>query len=193
MPSERPNPAHAVTRLLERAQQGDGSATNELFPLVYDELRALAQRNLADERANHTLSPTALVNEAYLRLVGPGETPWQNRAHFFGAAAQAIRRILTDHARTRNRQKRGGGRQRVPLDEQAVQGVASDVDFLALDEALTKLAALDPHKARVVELRFYAGLPVESVAAALGVSTSTVARDWAFARVWLKREMESGQ
>lgn len=185
-----PDPTQgAVTQLLRRAQHGDRAATNELFPVVYEELRKLAERNLADERRNHTLSPTALVHEAYLRLVGPAETPWDSRAHFFGAAAQAIRRILTDHARARGRVKRGGGAKPVAFDEQSVAAPESDLDFVGLDEALTKLAALDPQKARVVELRFYAGLPVESVAAALGVSPSTVARDWAFARIWLHREL----
>lgn len=186
-----PSPHQGVlTELLARAREGDSQATNQLFPLVYEELRQLASRHLADERRNHTLSPTALVHEAYLRLVGPEDAPWDSRAHFFGAAAQAIRRILTDHARTRDRQKRGGGVKPVSLrDDDAVESPGADVDFVGLDEALTRLAAVDPQKARVVELRFYGGLPVESVAAALGVSASTVARDWAFARVWLHREL----
>lgn len=182
-----------VTVLLGRLHRGDSAATNELFPLVYEELRVLAERHLADERRAHTLSPTALVHEAYLRLVGPEESSWDNRAHFFAAAAQAIRRILTDHARTRNRLKRGGGRAAQPLTDIPETATVGEVDFELLDAALTKLASLDAQKARVVELRFFAGLPVESVAAALGVSASTVARDWAFARVWLHRELSNGE
>jgi RNA polymerase sigma factor (TIGR02999 family) len=188
-----PKPAANVTHLLDRVQRGDRQATNELFPLVYDELRQIASTFLSNERVGHTLQPTALVNEAYLRLVGPGDTTWQNRAHFFGAAATAIRRILTDHARTKGSLKRGGGAQRITLDELAdlpedSQGDAG-VDLVALDAALERLAALDAQKAKVVELRFFAGLTSEQAALALGVSPSTVARDWQFARLWLKREL----
>jgi RNA polymerase sigma-70 factor (ECF subfamily) len=187
------DPSHRrddVTVLLSRAQQGDRQATDALFPLVYDELRQLAERFLSGERRNHTLQPTALVNEAYMRLVGPGDATWENRAHFFGAAARAIRRILTDHAREKHRIKRGSGVRPVSLDEAAItSGDVRDVDMVGLDDALTKLAALDADKARVVELRFFAGLTVEQTAAALGVSASTVARDWQFARVWLHREI----
>ncbi|MBL8990574.1 MAG: sigma-70 family RNA polymerase sigma factor [Phycisphaerae bacterium] len=179
-----------VTRLLGRASGGDRKATEELFPLVYDELRALAQRHMAAEREGHTLQATALVNEAYLRLVGSGDAGWESRGHFFGAAAQAIRRILTDHARSRGRLKRGGGARGVELDEAMLTtGEEGGVDLVALDEALRNLAAADAHKARVVELRFYAGLTVEQTAMALGVSQSTVARDWQFARAWLHREL----
>jgi RNA polymerase sigma-70 factor, ECF subfamily len=179
----------AVTELLARAGRGEAHATDELFPIVYDELRSIAARFLHDESNTHTLQATSLVHETYLRLVGPGDVSWQNRAHFFAAAAQAIRRILVDHARHRNRTKRGGGRASIPLDE-ALQ-VADDpgVDVLGLDEALTKLASLDPQKARVVELRFFVGLTVEQVAETLGVSAATVARAWQFARVWLAREL----
>ena len=186
-PSERPA---AVTVLLARAQAGDRSATNELFPLVYEELRTLADRYLSAEPRGQTLQPTALVHEAYLRLVGPGDGGWESRAHFFGAAARAIRRILIDRARARRRVKRGGGEKPLPLD--AASGVAvdgPDLDVLALDEALSRLAALDAQKAHVVELRFFGGLGVDETAAALGVSASTVARDWAFAKIWLHREM----
>jgi len=184
----------AVTLLLDRAQRGDRTATDELFPLVYDELRVLAARTLDGERVGHTLQPTALVNEAYLRLVGPSDAGWQSRAHFFGAAAKAIRRILTDHARSRGRLKRGGGRAggRIPLDEALVVGDDNVPDLVALDEALERLGAMDAQKARVVELRFFAGLSVEDVARALGVSESTVARDWRFARVWLHKELGDG-
>ena len=186
-PSERPE---AVTVLLARARAGDRNATNELFPVVYEELRTLADRYLSAEPRGQTLQPTALVHEAYLRLVGPADGGWESRAHFFGAAARAIRRILIDRARARHRVKRGGGERPLPLDEAA--GVAvdgPDLDVLALDEALSRLAELAPQKAQVVELRFFGGLGVDETAAALGVSPSTVARDWAFAKIWLHREM----
>lgn len=183
-----------VTQLLARAQQGDRRATDELFPLVYDQLRALSQQHLANERTGHTLQATALVNEAYLRLVGDRDVTWESRAHFFGAAAKAIRRILTDHARSRGRIKRGGGAAVTPLPDDGIPISADDEhDFVAVDRALERLAAFDEQKARVVELRFFAGLTAEQTAAALGVSASTVARDWHFARVWLHREVQKEQ
>lgn len=188
----------AVTELLVRAGAGDAKATDELFPIVYDELRRLASGFLAGESRAQTLQATALVHEAYMRLVGPTNAPWDSRAHFFGAAARAIRRILVDHARARDNLKRGGGRRPVSLDE-ALLLVAPDAapgapqenaaGMLALDGALAKLAELDLNKARVVELRFFAGLTVEQTALALGISESTVAREWQFARVWLHREV----
>jgi RNA polymerase sigma-70 factor (ECF subfamily) len=187
-----------VTILLARAGAGDSRATGELLPLVYEELRVLAAQHLVGERANHTLQPTALVHEAYLRLVVPGDVTWENRAHFFGAAAKAIRRILIDHARARASAKRGGGQDRVGLEGLAIAAPEAGgarvggVDLLALDEALNQLAALAPDKAKVVELRFFAGLTAEETARALGVSESTVARDWHFARVWLHRELSRG-
>jgi RNA polymerase sigma factor (TIGR02999 family) len=194
-PSGGPASFAGVTGLLHRASEGDGQATNELFPLVYDELRRLAGQHLIQERAGHTLQPTALVHEAYMRLVGPSEVTWESRAHFFGAAARAIRRILIDSARAKATLKREGGASgsRIPLD-----GVESDkpgmgVDLLALDEALERLAALDAQKAKVVELRFFGGLTGDEVARSLGVSPSTVARDWEFARVWLRRELSRGE
>jgi RNA polymerase sigma factor (TIGR02999 family) len=189
-----PRTASDVTVLLARASGGDAGATNELFPLVYEELRRLAAQRMAAERAGHTLQPTALVHEAYLRLVGPGEVTWQNRAHFFGAAARAIRRILTDHARGRARAKRGGAGQRgIAVEDAGLSAPARDLDLVALDEALERLAALDPQKARVVELRYYGGLTGEETAKALGISPSTVAREWQFARVWLHRELSRGE
>lgn len=195
--AESTNPKKAeVTRLLSRAQAGDAHATNDLYPFVYDELRELAGKFLAGERAGHTLQPTALVNEAYMRLVGTGGPQWESRAHFFGAAARAIRRILTDHARGKQSLKRGGSAKRVGLEDIADSvpetGVRIDdegPDFVAIDRALEKLAKIDEGKARVVELRFFAGLTVDQAAAALGVSPSTVARDWQFARLWLHREL----
>jgi len=184
------NPQHAaVTQLLSRAQEGDRKATDELFPIVYDELRLIAAKYLRSESNAQTLQATALVHEAYLRLLGREQTSWESRAHFFGAAATAIRRILTDHARHRNRVKRGGGSRASSLDEALVVSGEPDSNLVEIDEALTRLAEFDPQKAKIVELRFYAGLTVEQTAKALGVSESTVARDWQFARVWLGNEI----
>lgn len=180
----------AVTQLLARAQGGDAQVTDELFPIVYEELRSIAARFLSGEGRPQTLQATALVHEAYLRLVGPSDAPWENRAHFFGAAARAIRRILTDSARQRGRVKRGGGAARIPLDEALVVSPEPTLDLEGLDDALNQLAKLDAQKARVVELRFFAGLTVEQTALALGVSPSTVARDWQFARVWLSHKLD---
>ena len=192
------------TELLADVQLGDARATNELFPIVYQELRALAARFLSDERSAHTLQATALVHEAYLRLVGPdtdeGSQPsWQNRAHFFGAASKAIRRILIDHARTRARVKRGGagvaGRAEekaahaVPIDEGMLISADEPEQMIEFDCALARLAEIDPQKARIVELRFFAGLTVDQTAMALAVSPSTIAREWQFARVWLFNEL----
>ena len=193
-PSGRSPAAAAVTQLLARAQAGDREATNELFPLVYDELRQLADRYLSAEARVQTLQPTALVHEAYLRLVGPADQGWENRAHFFGAAARAIRRILIDRARARKRLKRGLGDRPLPLE--AAESVAvegPDLDVLALDEALQRLSAVDAQTAQVVELRFFGGLGVDETATTLGISPATVAREWAFARAWLHREMTRGQ
>jgi len=183
---------HNVTSLLARASGGDAAATDELFPVVYEQLRILASHHLAGERANHTLQPTALVHEAYLCFVGPEQDDggaWENRAHFFGAAAKAIRRILIEHARSRGRVKRGGGAERVSLEE--VEGVASggQVDLLDLHESLERLQEVDAAKARVVELRFFGGLSLEETARVLGVSVPTVSRHWEFARAWLHRDM----
>ena len=187
--AERAAGSTAVTSLLARAQEGDRQATDELLPLVYEELRHLADRILASEKRGATLQPTALVHEAYLRLVGSDQAGWENRAHFFGAAARAIRRILIDRARARRGARRGGDRP-LRLDTDApLAGPGPSLDLLALDEALAKLAALDAQKARVVELRFFGGLSVDETAAALGVSPSTVDRDWVFARTWLHRAM----
>ncbi|HUO07036.1 MAG TPA: sigma-70 family RNA polymerase sigma factor [Phycisphaerae bacterium] len=178
-----------VTVVLEQMRNGDKNAADKLLPLVYDEFRALARHYLAQERANHTLQPTALVHEAYMKLVDQTRVDWQGRSHFFAVAAQAMRRILVDHARSRQRDKRGGGRARVILDEAVALSPQKDEDVLALDEALERLAALDPRQAKVVELRFFGGLSVEEVAEALGVSKRTVEGDWTFARAWLSREL----
>jgi RNA polymerase sigma factor (TIGR02999 family) len=183
---------HDVTGLLARASSGDAAATAELFPVVYEELRTLAANHLAGERPNHTLQPTALVHEAYIRLVGADANgSWDNRAHFFGAAAKAIRRILIEHARARGRIKRGGGMERTTLqDVEAPTG--TNVDLLDLSESMDRLAAIDQAKAHVVELRFFGGLSLEETAKVLGVSVPTVSRHWEFARAWLHKDMMRG-
>lgn len=181
----------AITSLLTRAREGDRRATDELLPLVYEELRQLADRFLAAEKRGATLQPTALVHEAYLRLVGSGRASWESHAHFFGAAARAIRRILVDRARARRAVRRGGERP-LRLDTDApLADPGPSLDVLALDEALARLASIDAQKARVVELRFFGGLSVDETAATLGVSPSTVDRDWVFARTWLHRAMSA--
>jgi RNA polymerase sigma factor (TIGR02999 family) len=177
-----------VTRLLAALDGGDPRAADQLLPLVYAELRRLAARKLAAEAPGHTLQPTALVHEVYLRLVGRAEpVAYKDRGHFFAVAAAAMRRILVDNARRKLTQKRGGGRQRQPLD--AVAAPEPDVELLALDEALQKLAAADPQKAKLVELRYFAGLTGDQAAAVLGISPTTADRHWAYARAWLQAEV----
>ena len=179
-----------VTRLLDAAAAGDAHATEELLPLVYDELRKLAAVRMAGEPAGQTLQPTALVHEAYLRLVGGRPSDgWDGRGHFFAAAAEAMRRILVDHARHKDSRKGGGGRRRVDLADVEPAGPEPDLDLVALDEALGRLERLDARKAQVVKLRFFAGLTGEQAARALGIATSTADADWAFARCWLRLEM----
>jgi RNA polymerase sigma-70 factor, ECF subfamily len=181
-----------VTALLRRWSGGDRGAFDELVPVVYGELRRIARRALANERSAHTLQPTALVHEAFLRLVDERAMTWQNRAHFFAVAAGVLRRILVDHARRRLAQKRGGGAVvsggSAWIELAAGEAVSAE-EVLALDAALAELARLDPERSRVVELRYFAGLTVEETAASLGVSTATVKRDWAAARAFLHREM----
>jgi RNA polymerase sigma factor (TIGR02999 family) len=180
-----------VTQILHAIEQGDPHAASQLLPLVYDELRTLAAHRLAQQTPGQTLQPTALVHEAYLHLVGdPAGHDWDSRGHFFAAAAEAMRRILVENARRKGRRKRGGGLTRLDLgaaEQLAVPEVREDL--LALDEALTKLASADPQAARLVELRYFAGLPIPEAAQALGVSSRTADRLWAFARVWLLREV----
>jgi RNA polymerase sigma factor (TIGR02999 family) len=181
-----------VTRILSAIAQGDPQAASQLLPLVYDELRQLAAHRLAHQTPGQTLQPTALVHEAYLRLVGnPGGHDWDNRGHFFAAAAEAMRRILVDNARRKGRRKRGGGLTRCDLDAAAEQVAAPETreDLLALDEALSKFAAVDPQAAQLVQLRYFAGLSIPEAAQTLGVSPRTADRLWAFARVWLLREI----
>ncbi|HKH44618.1 MAG TPA: sigma-70 family RNA polymerase sigma factor [Thermoanaerobaculia bacterium] len=182
-------PGEDVTRLLLAWRDGNEQALARLMPLVYDELRRLAASYMRRERSDHTLQPTALLNEAYLRLIDQTRVAWQGRAHFFGIAARMMRRILMDHARQHRAAKRGSGGRKLPLDEAMQEPLRQDVDLLALDEALTRLEELDPRQSRVVELRFFAGLEVTEVAEVLGISPATVKREWAVARAWLHREI----
>jgi RNA polymerase sigma factor (TIGR02999 family) len=182
-----------VTRILAAIEGGDPSAAEQLLPLVYDELRQLAAQKLAQEKPGQTLQATALVHEAYLRLVGTSdEPPWDNRRHFFAAAVEAMRRILVENARRKQTRKHGGDRQRCDLDREAIVAPEPDVDVLALDAALTRLAEHDPIKAKLVELRYFAGLTGEQAAAALGMSASSADRLWVYTRAWLRRELGFG-
>jgi RNA polymerase sigma factor (TIGR02999 family) len=183
-----------ATQLLQRMSNGDGSAADELLSLVYGELHSLAGRFMAERSSNHTLQPTALVHEAWLRLVEPNPgSSFESRAHFLGVAAKAMRSVLVDHARRRNAQKRGGANERIPLDEISVLFEERASDLLALDEALTRLSAMDPQLGRIVELRFFGGLSVEETARALEVSEPTIVRGWRVARMWLQRELGVGK
>ncbi len=182
-----------VTRLLTAVEHGDPQAASQLLPLVYDELRKLAAQRLANQTPEQTLQPTALVHEAYLRLVGdPEGEHWDNRAHFFAAAAEAMRRILVDNARRKGAVKHGGGKRRVPLEE-FHRVTDSPEDLLDLDDALTRFAAEEPDKARLVQLRFFAGLTTPEAAAALGISVATAERWWTYARAWLYIALEGEQ
>jgi RNA polymerase sigma-70 factor (ECF subfamily) len=181
-----------VTQILQEVSGGDRDAPARLMPLVYDELRRLADHYLRQERPDHTLQPTALVHEAYLKLIDQTRVDWQNRAHFFGVAAQLMRRILVDHARRHRASKRGGFQQKLALDEAVDYSQPRDVDLVALDEALNVLAKLDERQSRIVELRFFGGLTIEETAEALGVSPATVKVDWSMAKAWLRREIGRG-
>jgi RNA polymerase sigma-70 factor (ECF subfamily) len=185
--------SHEVTQLLSAWSAGDEEALEKLTPLVYQELHRAARRYMARERLGHTLQATALINEVYLRLIDAARMDWQNRAHFFAVCAQLMRRILTDFARSRSYQKRGGGAAHMPLDEALVVGSQPDSELVELDEALTKLALVDERKSQVVELRFFGGLDVKETAAVLNVSSETVMRDWRLAKVWLVRELRRGK
>lgn len=187
----QPSPGE-VTSLLNDINAGDDSALVRLVGILYDELHALAARQMRRERWDHTLQATALVNEAYMRLLGDRNIQLRDRAHFFGAAAEVMRRILVDHARKKLADKRGGGKAHAVLDDAIVWREDRSEDMIAIDDALTRLASLDPEKSRIVELRFFAGLSVEEIAAVLDVSTRTVKRKWQFAKAWLYREI-SGQ
>ena len=178
-----------ITLLLRQAATGDSQAQSRLMSLVYSELHRLAAHYMRGERPDHTLQPTALVHEAFLKLIAPGEVAWQNRAHFFATAAQAMRRILIDHARQIRSEKRQGQRQEVSLDSALVFTEGQSAELLALDEALDRLHNWDLRQCRIVEMRFFGGLSEEETAAALGVSTRTVKRDWTLAKTWLYREL----
>jgi RNA polymerase sigma factor (TIGR02999 family) len=178
-----------VTRLLLAWGQGEQSALEKLVPLVHAELRRIARRYMLGERHGHTLQTTALINEAYLRLVDSQKVNWQSRAHFFAVSAQLMRRVLVDYARARNYQKRGAGAYNVTLDEAKVGPQERGQDLVALDDALHELAKIDPRKSQVIELRFFGGLSVEETAEVLNVSQDTVLRDWRLAKDWLRREM----
>lgn len=181
-----------VTQWLAACQEGDTQALERILPLVYDELHRQAVRFFVRERAGHTLQPTALVNEVYLRLVNQDGSKWQNRAQFFGIAAQMMRRILVSHARARSALKRGGGETHIILEEGLTPAPQREINLLALDEALSKLEQIDPEKSRMVELRFFSGLSVEETAQVMGVSPRTIDRQWQTARAWLHREIGRG-
>lgn len=178
-----------ITSALVAMTAGDREALDRLLPLVYDNLRRIAENELRGERVGHTLTPTALVHEAYLKLVQLDQIDWQGRAHFFGACAQAMRRILISYARMKKAEKRGGGQEHVSLENVIVAARARPDEILALDEALTRLESLSERQARVVECRFFAGMGMEETGAALGISRATVKRDWTIARAWLNREL----
>ena len=179
----------AITRLLVDWRGGDQAALEQLMPLVHDELRRLARRHMAHERVGHTLQATALVNEAFVRLIDVRQVKWQDRAHFFAMSSRLMRRILVDFARSKGYQKRGGGAQKVSLDDALVVATEPGQDLVALDDALNALAAFDARKSQVVEMRFFGGLSVEETAEALNVSVDTVMRDWKLAKAWLQREL----
>ena len=181
-----------VTALLQQLKQGDSGAADRLTPLVYAELKHLARARMRRERQDHTLQTTALVHEAYLKLIRQRDTDWQSRAHFFAVAAKLMRRILVDHARAHLRQKRGGASPPLPLDEALVFSPEYSEELVRLHEALERLAELDPRQGRIVELRFFGGLTVEDTAQLLGVSAKTVKRDWSVAKSWLHAELRRG-
>jgi len=179
-----------ITQILLKWRDGDNAALEELMPLVHDELRRLAVRYLRHERANHTLQPTALVNEAYMRLVGQQKVEWQSRAQFYGLASTLMRHILVDYARKNQTTKRGGDLHRVLLESTNQTALDPKIEFLAVHEALERLATFDLQKSRIVELRFFGGLSIEEIAEVLGIGHATVERDWKLARAWLRRELE---
>jgi RNA polymerase sigma factor (TIGR02999 family) len=180
-----------ITRLLQEASRGDEQAVGLLFERVYDELRVIARNYLRDERSNHTLQATALVHEAYLRLIGSEQIEWQNRAQFFSIAAQVMRHILVDHARKHAAEKRGSGERKLSLDEAVSFAAERDVNLVALDDALKELAALDEEQSRIVELRFFGGLSIKEIAAVQDISETTVSRKWNTAKLWLRDRIAS--
>jgi RNA polymerase sigma-70 factor, ECF subfamily len=192
MKKDPPRQEHQITELLAEWSGGNQAALDELYPLVYDELHRLARRYMSRERKGHTLQTTALINEAYVRLVDQRNVQWANRSHFFAISAQIMRRILIDHARRHAYAKRGGGAQQVSLDESAVIALDNLSEILRLDEALQSLAELDPRRSRVVELRYFGGLNNEEIAGVLNISENTVIRDWNMARAWLYHQLAGG-
>jgi RNA polymerase sigma-70 factor, ECF subfamily len=192
MPADS-SPPHHVTALLQAWSLGDEEALPQLIPIVYEELRRVARRHMAGERASHTLQTTALIHEVYVRLVDVRSAPVRNRAHFFATCARLMRNILVDFARSRRYQKRGGGALHVALDEALDVSSMSDPDLVSVDEALERLAKFDYRKSQVVELRFFGGLTVEETAEALAISAETVMRDWKLAKAWLLRELDPGR
>ena len=184
--------SYPVTELLTRWSSGDTSARDALVPLVYNELRRIARRCLSRQQSGHTLQPTALVHEAYLRLVRYDSIDWRDRAHFFAMAAQIMRQILVDYARKQTASKRGGNAVTVVMDEASVVAKQTSLDLLALDDALKQLASLDPRQSQIVELRFFGGLSIEETAQAVNISPATIKREWATARLWLIHEMNDG-
>lgn len=186
MAADTPND---LTQLLHAWRKGDEAARNQLMSLVYDELRRLAGNYLRRERAGHTLQPTALVHEAYLQLIDQSQVSWESRAHFFGAAARLMRRILVDHARAHNAEKRGGGEERLELNEAIGVPEQKDINLLALDDALSELARIDPQQSQIVELRYFGGLSIEETATVLNISPATIKREWSMAKVWLYRQV----
>ncbi len=186
-----PPAADQITQKLLACARDDRAALDELIPAVYGELRRMADRYLRHERPDHSLQPTALVHEAYLRLIDQRQVEWQNRAHFFGVAAQMMRRILVDHAKACGREKRGGGAHKIPLDEAMNLTEQESADLVALDDAMKRLEEIDPRKSRVVELRYFGGLSVEETAEILAVSRKTVMRDWNLAKAWLHQEISN--
>lgn len=187
-----PTPPPELTRLLDNWGQGDAEARDALIPLIYTELRGIARRYLRRERPDHTLQSAALVNEAYLRMTRQQPGKFENRAQFFGFAAQMMRHILVDHARGRLAAKRGAGAPRLSLDREIASPEKHEMDLVVLDDALTKLAALDAEQSRLIELRYFGGLSIEETAVVMGISPATVKREWATARAWLKREIDKG-
>ena len=191
-PAQMQLPSEQITQLLQSWNEGDQAAIDKLMPLVYDELHRLAQRYMADERPGHTLQTTALINEAYVRLVDSAHTNWEGRTHFLGVCAQVMRRILVDWARSRQALKRGGDVRALNFDEALTVAKQPDTDLVAMDDALKALTAVDPRKGQVVELRFFGGLSVKETAEVLKVSPETVQRDWKLAKSWLRRELTGG-
>ena len=188
-----PPPRNQVTQVLVDWNSGDKGAADRLMPLVYDELRSLARRYLQRERSDHTLQATGLVHEAYLRMVDQDSMSWENRAHFFSVAAQVMRHLLVDHARSRQAAKRGGVREKLEFDEALAPAEEPTVDLLALDDALKELVTFDERKSRIVELRFFGGLTTEEIGDVLAISPSTIRREWRIAKAWLRRKINDGE